>query len=72
MCHIAFEYVSLNIDDYIVIDEKFFRPAEIDVLLGDPSKAKEKLGWEPTISLEEMIQEMVDADLARVKMERNS
>jgi len=72
MCHIAFEYVSLNPDDYLVIDEKFYRPAEVDVLLGDPSKAKEKLGWEPTISLEEMIQEMVEADLTRVKMEINS
>jgi GDPmannose 4,6-dehydratase len=67
MCRIAFEYVGLNADDYVVIDPEFFRPAEVDVLLGNPQKAREKLGWEPTISLEEMIQEMVDADLARIR-----
>jgi GDPmannose 4,6-dehydratase len=54
-------------DKYIVIDPAFFRPAEVDVLLGNPAKAKEKLGWSPEISLEEMIVEMVEADLARLK-----
>ncbi len=48
MCEIAFEHVGLNIDDHLVIDEKLFRPAEVDILLGDPAKAKAKLGWEPT------------------------
>ena len=66
MCKIAFEHVGLNMDDYLVIDPEFFRPAEVDVLLGNPGKAKEKLGWEPTTTLEEMIVEMVDADIARL------
>ena len=66
MCHIAFEHVGLKADDHIVIDEKYFRPAEVEILLGDPAKAKEKLGWEAATSLEDMICEMVDADLERV------
>lgn len=66
MCEIAFSHVGLNIDDHLVIDEALFRPAEVDVLLGDPSKAKRKLGWEATVTMEEMICEMVDADLARI------
>lgn len=66
MCKIAFNHVGLNADDHVVIDPKFFRPAEVDVLLGDPSKAKANLGWEPKITLEEMICEMVDADMKRI------
>lgn len=65
MCKIAFAHVGLNMDDHLVIDEKLFRPAEVDVLLGNPAKAKAALGWEPEISLEEMIVEMVDADMNR-------
>ncbi|AZO16037.1 MULTISPECIES: GDP-mannose 4,6-dehydratase [unclassified Mesorhizobium] len=65
MCRIAFEHVGLKMDDYLVIDPDLFRPAEVEILLGNPAKAKAKLGWEATISLEEMIREMVDADLAR-------
>ncbi len=66
MCEIAFDHVGLKLDDHLIIDPKFFRPAEVDVLLGDPAKAKAKLGWEPEISLEEMIREMVEADLKRL------
>ena len=69
MCEIAFETVGLNIDDYLVIDEKLFRPAEVDVLLGNPSKAEKAFGWKPEITLEDMIREMVEADLARLKKE---
>ncbi|ESY94436.1 GDP-mannose 4,6-dehydratase [Mesorhizobium sp. LNHC229A00] len=65
MCRIAFEHVGLNVDDHLVIDPDLFRPAEVEILLGNPAKAKAKLGWEATISLEEMIREMVDADLER-------
>ncbi|MDX8436146.1 MULTISPECIES: GDP-mannose 4,6-dehydratase [Mesorhizobium] len=65
MCRIAFDHVGLNIDDHLVIDPELFRPAEVEILLGNPAKAKAKLGWEATISLEEMICEMVDADLER-------
>lgn len=68
MVNIAFDHVGLNPDNYIRIDPQFFRPAEVDVLLGDPTLAKEKLGWQPTTTLEEMIREMVDADLARLSL----
>jgi GDPmannose 4,6-dehydratase len=63
MCIIAFNHVGLNMDDYLIIDPEFFRPAEVDVLLGNPAKAQEKLGWNAKTTLEEMITEMVDADL---------
>lgn len=66
MVNIAFEYVGLNPDDFVKIDPQLFRPSEVDVLLGDASLAQQKLGWEPVITLEEMIHEMVDADLARL------
>lgn len=67
MCKIAFEHVGLKMDDHIVIDPDLFRPAEVDVLLGNPAKAQAAFGWEPKISLEEMITEMVDADLERLR-----
>ena len=67
MCRIAFEYVGLKAEEHIVIDPDLFRPAEVDILLGDASKAKSVLGWEPEISLEEMIHEMVEADMARIR-----
>ncbi|PSH63748.1 GDP-mannose 4,6-dehydratase [Phyllobacterium brassicacearum] len=66
MCKIAFNHAGLNIDDHLIIDPVLFRPAEVDVLLGNPQKAKEKFGWEPKITLEEMIVEMVEADLKRL------
>jgi GDPmannose 4,6-dehydratase len=66
MCNIAFAAVGLNASDHIAIEKRFFRPADVDSLLGNPAKAKAKLGWEPSISVEEMIQEMVEADLKRV------
>lgn len=69
MCRIAFSYVGLNYEDYVVIDPKYYRPAEVDVLLGNPTKAKNKLDWEPKTSLEELMAMMVDADLERVKKE---
>ncbi|WP_027164695.1 GDP-mannose 4,6-dehydratase [Mesorhizobium sp. WSM3224] len=66
MCRIAFEHVGLKMDDHLVIDADLFRPADVPILLGNPAKAKAKLGWEATISLEEMIREMVNADLVRI------
>jgi GDPmannose 4,6-dehydratase len=65
MCRIAFEHVGLDMDDFVKVDPAFYRPAEVEVLLGDPSKAKAKLGWQATASLEDVIREMVDADLHR-------
>jgi len=67
MCKIAFQHVSLNYQDYIDIDQKFFRPAEVDVLLGNPAKAERKLGWKPKTSLENLIVMMVDADIRRLE-----
>jgi GDPmannose 4,6-dehydratase len=66
MCRIAFEHVGLDYRDYVVIDPKLFRPAEVDVLLGNPAKAKAKLGWEAKTTLQELISMMVDADMRRV------
>ncbi len=65
MCRIAFAHVGLDYERYVKVDPALFRPAEVDRLLGNPAKARAKLGWVPTISLEEMIQEMVEADLRR-------
>jgi len=65
MCHLAFAHVGLNYQDYVKVDPAFLRPAEVDVLVGNPAKAKAKLGWQATTSLEEMIAEMVEADLIR-------
>lgn len=65
MIDVAFAHVGLSPDSYVRIDPQFFRPAEVDVLLGDPSKAREVLGWEPQTTMEDMIREMVDADLVR-------
>lgn len=69
MCKIAFDYVDLSYEEYVTIDPKFYRPAEVDVLLGNPEKANRQLGWEPETSLEELIQMMVEADLIRVSRE---
>ena len=66
MCEIAFTHVGLKADDHVVIDPKFFRPAEVDLLLGNPAKAKAKLGWTPKTSLQQLISMMVDADLRRL------
>jgi GDPmannose 4,6-dehydratase len=66
MCEIAFSHVGLNVDEHLIIDPAFFRPAEVDVLLGNPTKAKTKLGWVPRTSLEQLITMMVDADLRRL------
>lgn len=67
MCRIAFDCVGLQPEDHVVIDENFCRPAEVDVLLGDASKARERFGWTPKTSLEQLIHMMVEADIRRVK-----
>ena len=69
MCHIAFAHVGLKHEDHVVIDPRFYRPAEVDVLLGNPAKAKAKLGWSAKTDLTTLITMMVDADLARVSRE---
>ncbi|MHC4779631.1 MAG: GDP-mannose 4,6-dehydratase [Planctomycetota bacterium] len=66
-CQHAFERAGLDWQDYVVVDERFVRPAEVDVLMGDPSKARKVLGWKPRVSFAELVQRMVDADLALVE-----
>ena len=67
----AFQCVGLNYEDYVVIDPKFIRPAEVQLLLGDSSKARKKLSWKPKVSFQEMIGMMVEEDMRRVKAEQN-
>lgn len=69
LLEVAFSYVGLNYMDYVVMDPKFIRPAEVDLLLGDCSKAKENLGWRQEVSFKKMIQMMVEADMKRVEWE---
>ena len=64
---IAFDYVNLNWKDYVIVDPKFVRPAEVELLLGDSTKALKKLGWAPETSFEELIKMMIDADLERIE-----
>jgi GDPmannose 4,6-dehydratase len=65
----AFSAVELDWRRYVVVDPALLRPAEVDHLIGDASKAKKKLGWEPLVSFAEMIQRMVEHDLKRVERE---
>ena len=69
MCRIAFEHVGLDYRDHVVVDPQFFRPAEVDVLCGNPAKARARLGWSAKTSLEELIASMVEADLRWVGRE---
>jgi GDPmannose 4,6-dehydratase len=62
-CEVAFSHVGLNWEDHVVTDEKFFRPAEVDLLVGDASKARAELGWEPKVRFDGLVRMMVDADL---------
>ena len=60
----AFSHAGLDWEKYVEIDQRYFRPAEVDELMGDPSKAREKLGWQPKVSFQQLVHEMVDADMA--------
>ncbi|MBC7261599.1 MAG: GDP-mannose 4,6-dehydratase, partial [Chloroflexi bacterium] len=71
LCELAFSYVGLNWEDHVVVDPELIRPADVDLLVGDASKARRVLGWQPTVSFEELIQMMVDADLALLRKENN-
>ena len=66
LLEVAFDCAGLNWEGYVVVDPKFMRPAEVDLLIGDPSKAKRNIGWEPEVSFEELIRMMVEADLKRL------
>jgi GDPmannose 4,6-dehydratase len=63
-CDLAFQAAGLNYEDYVVQDPQFFRPAEVDLLVGDSTLARETLGWKPKVSFEELVRRMVEADLA--------
>ena len=67
LCELAFEHVGLDYRDHVVVDERFMRPAEVDLLVGDASKAEETFGWHPRTSFVELVQLMVDADLALLR-----
>ncbi len=67
LIRVAFEHVGLNWEDHVVQDPSLFRPAEVDLLVGDPSKAKRNLGWEPQVGFQELIQMMVDADIEQLE-----
>ena len=69
-CELAFGHVGLNWRDYVVQDQRFMRPAEVDLLVGDPTKAREKLGWKPETSFEDLVTMMVDADLKLLKEQK--
>ncbi|MBD2132861.1 MAG: GDP-mannose 4,6-dehydratase [Sphaerospermopsis kisseleviana] len=60
---LAFGYVNLNWQDYVEFDQRYLRPAEVDLLIGDPTKARQKLGWQPSVSFKELVSLMVEADL---------
>jgi GDPmannose 4,6-dehydratase len=66
-CDLAFNHVGLVAQDHIVVDPRFMRPAEVDILHGNADKAKNKLGWSCETQLEQLVAEMVDADIARLK-----
>ena len=69
---IAFEHVNLNWQDYVEFDPRYLRPAEVDLLIGDPTKAKQKLGWELSVSFEGLVKLMVEADLKAIGIEHGA
>lgn len=69
-CELAFGLLDLKYEDYVVQDERFYRPAEVDLLIADPSKASAKLQWEPSVNFEALVEMMVEADLERLRKER--
>jgi GDPmannose 4,6-dehydratase len=65
LCEVAFSHVGLDYNDYVKLDQRFLRPAEVDLLVADPIKAQTVLGWEPKVRFQQLVEMMVDADLAR-------
>ena len=65
---VAFNYVNLDWHDYVCFDPRYLRPAEVDLLIGDPSQTKKKLGWEPSVNFEELVKLMVNADLINLNL----
>lgn len=69
LCQVAFGHLGLNYEDYVKVDPRFVRPAEVDLLVSDPTKARTALGWEPEISFEDLVVMMVESDLTRLQSE---
>jgi len=67
LCELAFEHVGLNWEDHVKVDDQFFRPAEVDALVGDATKARTVLGWKPEVDFADLVKMMVDADLATLR-----
>ncbi len=67
MCAVAFAHAGLDYNDYVVQDQRFYRPAEVDLLVGDPAKAGRLLGWEPELGFKELMHSMVDSDIAKLQ-----
>ncbi|PWH12194.1 MAG: GDP-mannose 4,6-dehydratase [Anaerolineae bacterium] len=71
-CELAFRYVGLNYQDYVVQDPRFYRPAEVDLLISDPSKAHQELGWKPQVSFQALVEMMVESDLRLLRDAKRS
>jgi GDPmannose 4,6-dehydratase len=69
LCEIAFAHVGLDWNEHVVVDDKFLRPAEVDLLVGDPTKAKNELKWEKTVTFEDLVAMMVDADVELLRVQ---
>ena len=67
---VAFRHVGLNWEDHVKLDPRYFRPCDVELLLGDATKANDELGWKPTVSFEELVQMMVDHDLVIAQKEK--
>jgi GDPmannose 4,6-dehydratase len=70
-CKIAFNHLDLDYNDFVVQDQRFYRPAEVDLLISDPSKAKYRLGWQPKVDFKQLIKMMVDSDIEHLKSGQN-
>jgi GDPmannose 4,6-dehydratase len=68
-CEAAFSYLGLDYRDYVTVDPRFIRPADVDLLVADPGKARDELGWQPKVSFDELVRMMVDADMKRAAVE---
>ena len=71
LCTVAFSYLGLDWQKYVVVDPAFIRPADVELLIADPSKARQQLGWQPTVSFENLIHMIVDADMALLRKEKH-
>ena len=69
-CEIAFNHLDLDYNEYVIQDERFYRPAEVDLLISDPSKARATLGWEPAVTFKDLVTMMVDSDMKRLSQKR--